>query len=459
MARPASTAYVLRRMAARHKAAVTVGVLALVAVIAASAVAFLQRQAAVREQARAELLFRDGRQLANALIFKVHDAVAKLPGSTEVRRTIVNDAVAYLERLEAQSGGDPTMRLELAFAFTQIAGILGDPQRPNLGDRDAAIRQYQRSQRLSESLLSDQASFEVVDAFARAGHRVSMLHGMKGDQATAADTARTVVDQAKRYEQRHPADARGAKLVAESNFYLAWSLPVADSVPVWQQALAYYDGQLAKAPESAEHRRNTALMCKYLAGRLYDLGKVDEAERMHRRALELDEARLAAAPADPQTRLDVAISNGQMGEFLQLAGHLGPAAERFARSVSLRREAVAADPKDVMARGRLAYGLMTLGKLRRQQGMTAEARDLLREAIAVQEDVVKVTGDMPARLQLADLWFETGLLESEARQEPAACDAYRRARPLFSAAAQSSQGQSYKDRIGELESKVAGCAG
>ena len=126
-------------MAARHKGAVTIGALALVAVLAASAAAFWQREVARREQARAETLFRDVRQLANSLIFKVHDAVVKLPGSTEVRRTIVNDAVAYLERLEAQSGGDVTLRLELAGAYLQIAGILGDPQKPNLGDREGAL--------------------------------------------------------------------------------------------------------------------------------------------------------------------------------------------------------------------------------------------------------------------------------------------------------------------------------
>ena len=96
LARTPSAGYVLRRLAARNKALVAVTLLALVAILAASGVAFWQRQVAMRAQARAEQRFREVRQLANALIFKIHDAVLPLAGSTPVRRTIVNEAIAYL---------------------------------------------------------------------------------------------------------------------------------------------------------------------------------------------------------------------------------------------------------------------------------------------------------------------------------------------------------------------------
>ena len=456
MARPLSAAYVLRRMAARNKTAVAVGALALTAVIAASATAFWQRQVARREQARAELLFRDGRQLANALIFKVNDAVAKLPGSTEVRRTIVNDAVAYLERLEAQSGGDAAMRIELAAAFVRIASILGNPQEANLGDRDGAVRQYERAKALAAALATPDAPFEVVQVLAQAGQRLSTIYGLKGDQPAAVASAREALDHATRYEQAHPGDARAAKLVAESNFYLAVSLPDPESVAIWEQALAYYEGRLASEPGSNEHRRNSALMSKYLAGTLVTLGRREEAEPHLVRALELDEQRLAAAPGDRQTRLDAAISYGQMGEFLQLSGKLSAATGPLTRGVALRRQAAEADPKDQMARGRLAYGLMTLGVLHRKLGQIADGRALLREAVAVQESVAGVTGDASSRLQLANMWFEVGELEDAARQAPAACEAYRHAQRMF-AAAKPPLTEFNQKRSVTAGSKAAGC--
>ena len=37
-------------------------------------------------------------------MFKIHDAVAPLAGSTPVRRAIVDEALSYLERLEREAG-------------------------------------------------------------------------------------------------------------------------------------------------------------------------------------------------------------------------------------------------------------------------------------------------------------------------------------------------------------------
>ena len=116
LARARSTSYVLRRLAARHRAAVATAAVALLAVVGALGVAAWQWQSARAAQITAEQRLRDVRQLANALIFKIQAAVAPLPGSTPVRRTIVDEAVRYLARLEPDAADDPALRLELAAA-------------------------------------------------------------------------------------------------------------------------------------------------------------------------------------------------------------------------------------------------------------------------------------------------------------------------------------------------------
>jgi tetratricopeptide (TPR) repeat protein len=256
------------------------------------------------------------------------------------------------------------------------------------------------------------------------------------------------------FERRHPSDRRAARLVANSNFFLAWALPPADSIPVWEHTLGYYEDELRRIPDSVEVQRNAALMSKYLASALNNLGRRAESEKHYRRALELDEARLRAAPGDRQTRLDVAISYGSMGEFLLNGGNQAEAADLYARSVDLRRRVVDADPKDVQARERLAYGLMMLGQVRGGLGQTAEARALLREAIDVQDRVLAVTGDNSGRRQLANAWFEMGTLEESARARPAACAAYRRARDLFAGAA-SALVDAEKSRMQMTAAKMA----
>jgi len=66
----------------------------LVLIVSALGIALRQRHEAKLAQARAEERFKDVRQLAHTLIFKIHDAVEPLPGSTPVRQTIVNEALA-----------------------------------------------------------------------------------------------------------------------------------------------------------------------------------------------------------------------------------------------------------------------------------------------------------------------------------------------------------------------------
>jgi hypothetical protein len=94
VARAPSVGYVLRKLARRNKLAVGIAAASLVAIVGAMSVAMWQRTVALNERGHAEQRFNETRRLANALIFKIHDAVAPMAGSTPVRQTIVNEALA-----------------------------------------------------------------------------------------------------------------------------------------------------------------------------------------------------------------------------------------------------------------------------------------------------------------------------------------------------------------------------
>ena len=306
VARAPSTGYILGRLAARNKTLVAVCTLALIAVLGASGVAIWQRGVARQEQARADQRFREVRQLANALIFKIHDAVAPLAGSTPVRRTIVDEALAYLERLERESGADDvTLRLEMAAAYRQIGAILGDPQRPNLGDRDAAIAQYQRGRALAIAAAAVTSHFDAVVSIVDADIALATLYNLKKQsELCERQWTREAADVADSLCERSPGGRSArSKLVARANFQLAWSLPAEQAVPVWEQTLAYYENELKKAPASPEAQRNVALIAKYLGGTFENLQRDDLAAPHYARAVELDEARLRATPDSRNVRL------------------------------------------------------------------------------------------------------------------------------------------------------------
>jgi tetratricopeptide (TPR) repeat protein/tRNA A-37 threonylcarbamoyl transferase component Bud32 len=428
LARGPSAGYVLRRLAARNKTLVGVSALALMAIVTTSAVALWQRQIARREQARAEQRFREVRQLANALIFKIHDAVAPLAGSTPVRRTIVDEALAYLEHLERESGSnDVTLRLELAAAYRQIGGILGDPQRPNLGDRDGAVRQYERARAIVLPLATDTAPYDVVNALSRVDGALSTLYNLRNDPVRSIAIAREALDHAARYRQQHPADSRGLQTLAATSFQLAWTSPRTEQVALWTTALEHYDRVLAERSASAEAQRNVALVEKYLATVL----PVNQSEPHHMRAVELDEKRLAAAPDDRQAQLDTAISLAGLARVVEQKGDLDQTRGLLERSLAIRRRLADTDPANVHVRDRLGSVLSDVARVHRKRGDVSSAKARGEEAVRVLESVLEVTKDRATQERLAYAWFELGHVESAAHDRAASCRAFRRSNEMY----------------------------
>ena len=202
-----------------------------------SGVAAWQWRVAAREKARAEQRFRDVRQLANALIFKIHDAVLPLPGSTAVRRTIVDEAIGYLERLEAESGGDAALRLELAKAYLQIGGILGNIGAANLGDRDGAIRQFERARQMIQPLAASADNREAVGELVEADLRLSTLRGESGERDKAVSLAREAVQLAAQQMERAPNDDSAGDLAARAYFGLAIVSSAEEAPAIWRRTL------------------------------------------------------------------------------------------------------------------------------------------------------------------------------------------------------------------------------
>ena len=152
-AREHSTGYLLRKVAARHKAAVVMGGLAAVGLVTALTVTIWQWRLADEERLRAEQRLNEVHQLANALVFKLHEAVIAVPGATKARRVIVDEARVYLERLAREAPGRDQLQIDLARAYRELGSILGSPGIPNLGDTEGALDSYARGLALVRPLV------------------------------------------------------------------------------------------------------------------------------------------------------------------------------------------------------------------------------------------------------------------------------------------------------------------
>ncbi|HZW11008.1 MAG TPA: hypothetical protein VFF69_13985, partial [Phycisphaerales bacterium] len=153
--RPTRT-YITARFVRRNPWPVGLGLTAAAALALGTAGTLVQARQAVVARARAEARLGETRSLAHAIIFDLHDLVARLPGSTEARLALVSTAERFYGPLAADPDADGRFRLEIAEMYLRLGGIRGYTPRPSLGDSEAAIRYYSAALSILEPLRLEQ---------------------------------------------------------------------------------------------------------------------------------------------------------------------------------------------------------------------------------------------------------------------------------------------------------------
>jgi tetratricopeptide (TPR) repeat protein len=428
VARTPSLAYLLRKLAARHRAAVAVAAVSLCLLVAALGVVVRQRQVARRAQARAEKRFEDVRSLANTLIFKIHDAVEPLAGSTPVRQTILSEALTYLDGLAAESAEDPALRLELARAYVRIGKVQHRRDGAALGDREAALVSQGKARELVRTLVDAPRPAPAALA-AWADVHLALADLLEGAESLAA--ARQALEAASRRLEAEPGSADAQALLARTHFRMAMEVGAPASLAHWLEAGRLFDRLLAEDPDNANKQRNVALVAKYLGDYYKGAGDLPRALEHRRRALELDEKRAQRFPDDMNAQNDLAIDLGAIATSLADGREYAEAIRLYERSLAIRRRISDADPANVYARGRVAFGHYLLVLPCSAMGQEARAIQHARRAIAIYEPLTAI--DRGYKVDAGAAWSALARVQDRAGRRAAACEAYRSAHALFAA--------------------------
>ncbi len=153
-ARPLTLSYRFSKFAKRNKAAVFAGGLVFLSLTTGLGFASYQAYQAQVSRLKAEARFAEVRELANNVVFKYHDAIADLPGSTNVRKMLVTDALKYLDNLSRDSGGNKELQKELANAYLKMGDVQGKMYAANTGDAAGALKSYQKAVLLGEQAVA-----------------------------------------------------------------------------------------------------------------------------------------------------------------------------------------------------------------------------------------------------------------------------------------------------------------
>jgi hypothetical protein len=352
-ARPDSLGYRAGKFLARNRVSVLVATLALAVLAGALFYSLLQGR-------RAERRFAQVRDLANTLLFPIHEAIQPLQGSLPAQDLVTQTGLKYLDALAAESSTDPVLAVELAGGYARLATIAYSDKRASKGERHHAEELHTKAMRLLAPLGNQPDALTVQGeiAIARAellkedGNEAAARQLLIDTHATLASLPPTAPFAArlKRAELLQvltrdfatPQDDFGARLLAEvrqlaneqpsaldlqANLAVALSAAAgmevrarrfAEGIALLERSLALQENLTRQRPADLHFQRNLMLAHAKLGDALKASGpdKIAAALQHYRAMAATAEALRKAEPEAPSRQLDYAVSLARYGDAL-----------------------------------------------------------------------------------------------------------------------------------------------
>ena len=437
-ARAGTFRYRARKFIRRHRVA-TAATAALAVVISGGATAtILQAQVAAEEEARARAGVESVRRLSKLLLLDFYDQVKGLPGSIDVQRQLVAQALTYLNRLAAESGDDRELQLELVEAYTKIGNVQGNPYEQNTGDTAGALASFDKGIPLAEGLLKSesgstgelrtiallyQSKGAVLFSLGRPKESVAFAEQAAAlltriaddpeapveslwDAASCLDSygdqfgmrglgsfgnltlARQIYSRAMSYQERAlkrmPGNLRSLRGLAISHMKLADVLRHADppaAIAAYRDALTSLD-QIAPGDRSSiDIARLEAMLNTKLGQVLVDLNQNHEGLAHLNRSKAIYSQLRSADPKDSRNVYDLATVTYHRAVALESASRHQESSNEYLQTAAFLEQLLEGGPENSVYQGHLAECFIRSGKLRRNFGSAAEGEQSIRRGL------------------------------------------------------------------------------
>ena len=497
LARKSTLSYRCRKYVLRHKVGVTAAALVFLSLLTGIVLTLREARIARVNELRAEKRFNDVRQLANSLMFEIHDSIQDLPGSTAARKLLVERALRYLDSLNQEASGNPSLQRELATAYKRIADVQGYPFRANLGDTPGALKSYQKSLairltlsaenpadsedaiRLAECyrLLADTLVVSNDSAGALQNSRLAIqvveriqpkypndfdvlselsddyeseadiLAGTfnsanLGDSSAALPLREKVLELGERFARLKPGDPAIMRKVAVMAIHMGDQLLVdgqwRETLPYYNRAQKVFDQLLATDPGKSNRLADLHAIYTRLQQIKLIEGNPTEALGINRKALEIARRLSKDDPRDTQARLALGQDYGNLVDSLSKSGSNHEAILAAGEGLAILKQLVALDPKNTEFRGIQAALYASAGDAYARSADNARALQHFREALSVLSQVQSEDpANVDVRLRVAGISNKVASMLTRSNDLVAATTMYRKAlelvRPEFAA--------------------------
>lgn len=444
VARKDTARYRAAKFALRHKA----GASATAVVVLTLLIAFV---ITLREVRIAQRRFNDVRQLANSLVFDIHDSIKDLSGATAARQLLTQKASQYLDGLAKESGNDVSLQRELANAYERLGMVQGEAGQSNQGDTAGALQSYRKAQAIEEK-ISARGDNQDRLRYAQSYSNIARLQWSAGDAANALKSGQKAVEMLQAISQREPDNPEVLTALAANYAYVADLIPTTSErsglsgganevIEDYYRRALEIDEKLASKSSDPKQRRSLEVNEQYLGRHLNELGLWQEALEVFGKAQANIQSIVASAGSTNKLQRDLAVLYGFAGDAYLSGGRSIEALTNYQEAGKIFSARVEADAHDDDARLLFALAQLNVGNALRKLGRYPEALAHLQTGRGILNELV---GKDPVNLVLRPVlatgarWSAQTLLAQGSLG--AASEHFSKAIALASAAAQAEPG-------------------
>jgi eukaryotic-like serine/threonine-protein kinase len=412
IARRGSWRYRANKFIRRHRAGVAAA--AAMGLVLAAGIGATIREARIAQiqRARAEKRFQDVRQLADSLMFEIHDSIEGLPGATTSRKLIVQRSREYLDRLAEESTGDISLQRELASAYERLGNVEGDAYGSSLGDAKGGLQSLEKAVAIRQAIVAaNPNNVEDLIALTRAYHETGRIewYTLGGTQRGLQNLqqAVTIGESAVRMA---PENINAIEALARAYQYLGdiqggsglrgGTNNLRDALQNHRKALPLLQ-KVADSTPSDPGKVNLLSRATIGVGDDYlRTGDAQQALTSYQKAEEILRP-VADKMNNAVYRRGYAVCHTRMGDALLMLGRPSDALAHYRKERQLLEPLALADPKDMVVQSTFATSEGDIGHALVEAGQVQRGKATLLRAMAKTVAYAKAVGDSYSKTLLA----------------------------------------------------------
>lgn len=411
LARPDSVGYRFRKFIQRNRVAAAISLIAFVSLLGGTAATYWQSQKAEKQRILAEKRFAEVRNIANNVVFKYHDEIAKLDGSTAVRQMLVSDALTYLDTIAADSSDDIGLQRELGLAYLKLGDVQGKLYSANIGDTSSAHSSYLKAVSLLGSVVAaDPENMDSKEALLRSyDSLLSFLHRVEH----TGETREELLTKASQLMEKMSAEApdnlevitqRANLYIRIGDFYghITRRDGLEKKFAIHSMALPLVEKLERSGSRDPEVLRTVARVYQRIGTDLMWLGEYSEnnhepgAGDLFRKAIPYHDKMIEyiglienSEPGNPDVRRIKFAAYASIADSLTFAGDTDRSLEYAKRALELARQNKAADRNNREAEQDIANGFAQFGRIYQRMGDQPKALEQFRSAYDILLSIIE----------------------------------------------------------------------